>query len=98
MPRSLNTNQIDPETGVLHWPGPLLDAQYEPQRNAVDEYTAKWVRYGELDYTERTLVRENIDAMFHTLKSEITAIPPQDYVACRTFLQSLLYAVTRTTL
>jgi hypothetical protein len=36
--------------------------------------------------------------MFEKVKSQITSIPPQDYVACRTFLQSLLYATTRTTL
>ena len=64
----------------------------------VDECTAKWIKYGGLDYADQTQVRENIDSMFDSLKSQIAAIPPQDYVACRTFLQSLLYATTRTTL
>ena len=66
--------------------------------SAVDEYAAKWVKYGALDYADQTQVRENIDTMFDGLKSQISSIPPQDYVACRTFLQSLLYATTRTTL
>jgi hypothetical protein len=35
--------------------------------------------------------------MFDELKGRIAAIPPQDYVASRSFLQSLLYATTRTT-
>ena len=97
-PRGLNTSQIDPVTGALHWPGPLQDANFQAQRSAVDEYTAKWVKYGVLDYAEKTQVRENIDTMFDGLKSQIASIAPQDYVACRTFLQSLLYATTRTTL
>ena len=97
-PRGLNTNQIDPVTGALRWPGPLQDANFQTQRGTVDECTAKWVKYGVLDYTDQTQVRENIDTMFDGLKSQIASIAPQDYVACRTFLQSLLYATTRTTL
>ena len=76
----------------------MQDASFQAQRSAVDEFTAKWVKYGALDYADQTQVRENIDAMFDGLKSQISSIPPQDYVACRTFLQSLLYATTRTTL
>jgi hypothetical protein len=97
-PRALSADQIDPVTGALRWPGPLQDANFQSQRGVVDEYTAKWVKYGALDYAERTQVRENIDTMFDGLKSQITSIAPQDYVSCRTFLQSLLYATTRTTL
>jgi len=97
-PRGLNASQIDPVSGALYWPGPLQDADFQTQRSVVDEYTAKWVKYGGLDYTDQTQVRENIDTMFDGLKSQISSIPPQNYVTCRTFLQSLLYAITRTTL
>ena len=97
-PRGLTPSQIDPVSGELYWPAALQDASFQAQRSAVDECTAKWVKYGGLDYADQTQVRENIDAMFDSLKSQISSIPPQDYVACRTFLQSLLYATTRTTL
>ena len=97
-PSPLNTTQIDPVTGELHWPSALQQSGFDAQRNVVGEFAVKWVKYGALDYTDQTQVRENIDAMFDSLKSQIRAIPPQDYVACRTFLQSLLYATTRTTL
>jgi hypothetical protein len=33
--------------------------------------------------------------MFDTLKSQISEISPPEYVACRSFLQSLLYTTTR---
>ena len=69
-----------------------------PSHCAIDQYTTKWAKYGGLDYVEQAQVREHIDAVFDTLKSQMTSIPPQDYVACRTFLQSLLYATTRSIL
>ncbi len=97
-PRGLSASQIDAVTGALYWPAALQDAMFQAQRSTVDEYTTKWVKYGALDYADQTQVRENIDSMFDGLKSQISSIPPQDYVACRTFLQSLLYATTRTTL
>ena len=97
-PRALNTNQIDPVTGEVRWPTALQEASFEDQRGTVQEYAAKWVKYGALDYNDQKQVRENIDSMFDSLKSQIQAIPPQDYVASRSFLQSLLYATTRTTL
>jgi hypothetical protein len=97
-PRGLNPSQIDPVSGKLYWPAALQDTDFQTQRGVVDEYTAKWVKYGGLDYADQTQVRENIDGMFDSLKSQIGSIPPQDYVACRSFLQSLLYATTRTTL
>ena len=96
--KRLKPSQIDPVTGKLYWPSALQDSGFQAQRSVVDECTAKWIKYGGLDYADQTQVRENIDSMFDSLKSQIAAIPPQDYMTCRTFLQSLLYATTRTTL
>ncbi len=93
----MNTNQIDPVTGQLHWPSALQLPVFNEQREPVDELAAKWVKYGTLDYSDQTTMRQNIDGMFDGLKGQITSIPAQDYVQCRTFLQSLLYATTRTT-
>ena len=56
---------------------------------------AKWKRYGELDGAEQRQLREKIVVMADALKAQIGEIPPQEYVACRSFLQSLLYATTR---
>jgi hypothetical protein len=97
-PRALTTSQIDPVSGALYWPAALQNASFQAQRSALDEYAARWVKYGGLDYDAQSQVREKIDSMFDGLKAQIASIPPQDYVACRTFLQSLLYATTRTTL
>jgi len=96
LPRQLNTTQIDPVTGELHWPSALQLDMFNDQRGPVDECAAKWVKYGALDYADQTTMRQSIDGMFDMLKSQITVVPPQDYVQCRSFLQSLLYATTQT--
>jgi len=36
--------------------------------------------------------------MFHQLKAEIRDVPSQQYVAARSFLQSLIYTLTKTEL
>ena len=94
-PRPLNTNQIDPVSGQLHWPAYLTQDIFKDQRAPVDECATKWVKYGTLDYADQTTVRQNIDAMFDALKDQISSMQPPDYVQCRSFLQSLLYATTR---
>jgi hypothetical protein len=91
----LDASQMDPATGALHWPGPLQEAEYSAQRSAIGQYASKWVRYGTLDYADQRKVRENVVAMFDALKSHIAEMPPQDYVTSRSFLQSLLYATTK---
>ncbi|MGA2616275.1 MAG: hypothetical protein ABSF26_01620 [Thermoguttaceae bacterium] len=96
VPRALTPSQLDPVTGRLNWPDALQDASFEPQRSELDPLFAKWVTYGGLDYSDKTQIRENVDAMFDGLKALIRQIPPPDYVACRTFLQSMLYAATKT--
>jgi hypothetical protein len=94
-PRPLNTNQIDPVTGELHWPAFLTQDVFKDQRALVDECAAKWVKYGSLDWNDQTAMREKIDGLNDALKEQIGSIPPQDYTQCHSFLQSLLYATTR---
>ncbi len=47
-----------------------------------------------MNAADQTHMRQDIDAMFDLLKSQIGSIPPQDYLAAREFLQSLLYETT----
>jgi hypothetical protein len=98
VPRPLTPSQMDPVSGKLNWPDALLDASFEPQREELDGIFAKWAKYGGLDYSERSQVRETVDTMFESLKAQIRQIPPQIYVASRSFLQSLVYAASKTTL
>ncbi len=97
-PKSLSPGEMDPTTGQIAWPSALQQPSFASQRTAVDHSFAARARYGGLDYAEQMKVRETIESMSDQLKEQIRQIPPQDYVACRTFLRSLLYAATKTDL
>ena len=97
LPRALTPSQLDPVSGRLNWPGPLQDTSFESQRTELDPLVAKWASVGGLDYSEKSQVRETVDAMFAQLKALIRDIPPQDYSASRGFLNSVLFAVTKST-
>ena len=98
VPKVLNASQFDSVSGKLVWPSALQQDSFADQRSEVEAIFATWSRYGGLDYADQTKIRQTVDAMFDELKSQIQTIPPQDYVACRRFLQSLNYTATKTEL
>ncbi len=98
VPKPLNTSQMDPVSGRLDWPDALQDSRYASERGAVDQLFAKRASYGGLTNSDRAKVRDTIDSMFDALKEQVRDIPPQDYVACRGFLQSLVYAASKSEL
>jgi hypothetical protein len=97
-PRTLTPSQMDPVSGRLDWPGPLQQPGFEAERNTLDELFAKRANYGGLTYADQSKIRETIDNMFDELKAQVRDIPPQDYVAARSFLRSLTYTGSRTDL
>jgi hypothetical protein len=98
VPRALTPSQMDPVSGRLNWPDALQDPTFDPQRDQLDQIFTKWAKYGSLNYVEQKQVRETVDTMFDGLKAQIRQIPPQLYAFSRSFLQSLVYAATKTTL
>ena len=87
-----------PSTANSTGPAPYSKTAFESQRHEVDQLFVVRARYGGLGYADQMKVRETVDAMFAQLKEQIQQIPPQDYVACRSFLQSVGYAATKTEL
>jgi len=95
-PRPLGANQLNPVDGQLNWPSALQQDSFASQRSEVDQLFATRARYGGLDYSGQMKVRSTVDAMFNQLKAKIAQIAPQDYTVCRSFLQSVSYAATKT--
>lgn len=98
VPRALTTNQIDPVSGDLHWPGYFEDPRFQSQRTKINDYAVDWVHYGKLSFYDRMRMRENVGKLLEDLNSQIDTLPPQEYTASRSFLSSLLYATTHSML
>jgi hypothetical protein len=99
VPKPISNSEVDPVSGaVVAWPDLLQDDQFAAPRKEVEQLLAKQASDGRLGFTDQKQARTTIDGMFHELKSEITQVPPQQYVASRSFLQSLIYSMTKTEL
>jgi hypothetical protein len=96
VPKPLGEGQMDPTTGKLNWPGALQDDGFASQRAIIDRLMAEQANYGYMSHADQTKFRSTTDALLGELKARIKEIPPPDYVASRTFLNSLVYAVTKT--
>jgi hypothetical protein len=67
-------------------------------RAQLDELMSEQARYGSLSYADQTKVRSSVNAMFKALKANISKIPTPDYTSARSFLNSVLYAATKSQL
>ena len=97
-PRTLTSNQIDPVSGNVRWPAFFKAARFDQQRSAVNDSAVNWVREGQLNFDDRAQMRENIGGLFTALKSQISAMPPKEYLECRSFLESLLNSTAHSAL
>jgi len=98
LPKPLNSTQLDPVSGELNWPGPLQHDSVKAQREQLDQLMAQQARYGSLSYADQTKVRSSVNTMFKLLKANISKIPTPDYTSARSFLNSVLYAATKSQL
>jgi hypothetical protein len=98
VPKPLSSAQFDPVNGHLNWPGPLQHDAFASHRAQLDELMTQQARYGNLTYTDQTKVRKTVNDMFKALKRNINEIPTPDYTSARSFLNSVLYAATKSQL
>ena len=97
-PRPLPPGALDPVSGGVAWPELLKTDDYDPQRTELNELFAKRAELGGLGFSDQTKARQAVDAMFATLKGQIRSVPSDQYVASRSFLDSLVYVVAKTDL
>ena len=88
LPPRLGPSQLDPVTGKINWPVTLLGKDYAEQRSILEELfviRAHTSANPEMAQRVHTASRKMQDV----LKAYIRDIPPQQYIASRTFLDSL---------
>jgi type II secretory pathway pseudopilin PulG len=98
VPKPLTSEQLNPVTGQLNWPGPLQQEMFATRRVQVDQLMAQHSNYGSLPYAEQCKLRDTMKSMFKDLKAQIKSLATPDYIAAKTFLNSLLYATTKSKL
>ena len=97
-PRPLPAGALDPVSGGVAWPELLRTDDYTPPRTELDDLFAKRAELGGLGFSDQTKARRAVETMFATLKGQIRSVPSDQYVASRSFLNSLAYAAAKTDL
>ncbi len=89
-PKRMSYSQLDPVTGQLAWPGPLTIDDYADSRQELDKLFAERASSsGAIGYKKVTEIRKTAEAMEAKLKQSIADLPPDDYIAAKSFLTSL---------
>lgn len=97
-PRPLSPGDLNSVSGEINWPPALQQESFAAHRAQLDQLSATMATHGTLAISDQMAARHTIETMFADLKSQITDIPPQEYVASRNFLQSLIYTTSRSQL
>ncbi len=95
VPSPLAPDEMNPVNGSLTWPDMLNVPGFAAQRNTINQLFAKRTGQGGLTYAEKNEVHQAVYYIFAEMKEHIRELDPQDYVASRKFLNSVLYATTK---
>jgi hypothetical protein len=97
-PKPITEQQVNQMTGQINWPSALQEDTFAKDRKELEEIYTKKIKYGGLSISDQMQARKTIETMFTELKSQITVIPPQDYTTSRSFLNSMIYATSKSQL
>ncbi len=90
-PSKLSVSDLDPFSGQISWPPLLRDEAYAAQRQALESLFNERAKAGQLSIGQRAEVREAAQDIQQTMKSNINAYSPQDYVQAKQFIESLSF-------
>ena len=94
-PKPLSAGEINEVTGQLNWPSALQLDEFAQERRQMDGLIATHSQLGTLNYADQTKARGLINSMYAKLKAQVKSLPTPDYVACKSFLQSLMFTTCK---
>jgi hypothetical protein len=94
-PKTLSPGEVNEVTGKLNWPSALTLDMFAADRQQVDALYHSFSQLGALDYASQVKAREIINSMNDKLKAQVRTLPTPDYVACKSFLKSLMYTTCK---
>jgi len=91
VPTRLSPSHLDAPTGQLNWPLVLQAEQFGHYRGQIQEVFARHAASGAIGAADYFRTLQAISLLEGALKQHIRQLPPADYMAARTFLESLQY-------
>jgi hypothetical protein len=97
VPKALNTYEFDPLTGRINWPLVLRVPAYDDYRAAIEQFFHMRAENSQnLNLGNLMRTQEVVENWLYTLKNDINAFKPNDYIRARKFIESLGYEADKT--
>jgi hypothetical protein len=90
--RVLSASEYDPKTGRVEWPALLLASEYETPRGEL-EHCLQDRANGAFDERRAANAQAAAARMQSILRENIKNVPTDDYIAARSFLESLTQSI-----
>jgi hypothetical protein len=91
VPKRMSPSELDPLTGQIAWPSLLADNAYQLDRQRLEAAFADRAKLGQLSADQRMQVQEAASGLQATMKKNVNAYLPQDYVQAKKFVEQLTY-------
>jgi hypothetical protein len=91
-PQRLNSYQLEPTTGKLHWPASFQGAEFAAARQQLERlFAARSAQNAGAGGTLDSSVNAITNQMRDALKSQINSMPTNEYLAAKKFIDGLGY-------
>jgi hypothetical protein len=87
----LSAGELNYKTGEITWPATLQDSRFEANRGRLEELFRQHVGYGTPRVNMAREIARSVDQWSRVLRSEVSSISREDYLAAQKFLLGLKY-------
>ncbi|MGD9723780.1 MAG: hypothetical protein AB7O59_04485 [Pirellulales bacterium] len=94
-PKPLSPGEMNAMTGKVQWPAPLQTDVFAGDRQKLERILGSYGQTGTLNYSDQTKARQIINDMNKQLKGQIRMLPGPDYMASKSFLESLMFSTCK---
>ena len=95
VPKPISSSELNPVSGQVSWPELLQDDRFAAERATLEQLVVKKAQYGHLGLSDTNQAGQAMEAMSTKLAAQIRDVPPQLYVAAKSFLKSLMFDLTK---
>jgi hypothetical protein len=89
-PKRLNSSELDPITGVIHWPASLDGEAFRKERETLDQlFSARAQSHGAVGMDDYKKIRATVGSALATLQKNIRDYDVRYYTQAKNFLTSL---------